>query len=545
MTAVFGLGLSEEALVSAWCLPSKTGRFFDAVDNAVQYAMTRRDDQDVYVGTCLYRSGITEGRGKSSDVVGVPALWADVDYGGEGAKKRPPTIDDARKIIDGAGLKPSILVHSGHGLQAWWLLSEVIDPAEGAVLCRAWNETLQQIGVGQGYEVDSTYDLARVMRLPGTVNRKAEPVDVTLIEIRELRYDADDVETWCHPAEYTTSPNNVVSVDVVKIGGQIDLLKIDTLRTNDPRFADTWERKRKDLKDQSASAYDLAICHAAMGAGCSDQECADLILTWRRKHGEDEAKANRRDYLTRTIGRAKESRQSQIAIAEMDTHPAPSADRMTPSKRTEILRRLSKVFQVPVTGWIKQGREQSVYSLRIGSDQEVLIGSSRNVLDRRAFEMRLYESVNIILPKKLNWRRVCEYLASVCELIENEDASMQTQFCGWLLEYLAKRPPIEVKSLDERHGCVFHGRPFVDQNTVYVNSSDFARYLRISLDEHVTLRDLWPRFRSAGWSPRTVWLNHKNVSSTKSYWSTYRDSPFFGSEQHRNEAEAEDVTGSK
>ena len=56
--------------------------------------------------------------------------------------------------------------------------------------------TIQAVAKLHGWDVDSTFDLARVLRLPGTYNRKVpdDPKPVEIIEAHEdRRYNPSDL----------------------------------------------------------------------------------------------------------------------------------------------------------------------------------------------------------------------------------------------------------------------------------------------------------------------------------------------------------------
>ena len=70
-----------------------------------------------------------------------------------------------------------------------------------------------------------------------------------------------------------------------------------------------WDRNRPDLRDQSASSYCKSLADIAIRAGWSDQEVVNLLICWRRKHGED-LKIRER-YYELTLARAKEPIQME------------------------------------------------------------------------------------------------------------------------------------------------------------------------------------------------------------------------------------------
>lgn len=137
--------------------------------------------QEVYFGTCLQAVKPERGRrGTASGACAIPGLWADLDVAGPAHKSPnlPPTKEAAADLARRAPWPPSVLVDSGNGLQAWWLFSEPLllqtneDRKRAGDLVARLQDCLRQNP--EGWEVDSTADLARVLRLPGTWNRKIQ-----------------------------------------------------------------------------------------------------------------------------------------------------------------------------------------------------------------------------------------------------------------------------------------------------------------------------------------------------------------------------------
>lgn len=76
--------------------------------------------------------------------------------------------------IDALPVRPSVIVASGGGYQCYWLLAETFSFAGDAAHVRRWAETIQDRWVSFAGADDSAKDLARVLRLPGSKNRKPE-----------------------------------------------------------------------------------------------------------------------------------------------------------------------------------------------------------------------------------------------------------------------------------------------------------------------------------------------------------------------------------
>lgn len=163
-------------------------------------------DHHVWVGAGRHARPLPAGRRDgSADIVAIPGLWADVDYRHTVHKKAehlPPDLVAALGLVRTVPPKPTFLVHTGHGLQPWWLFDRplLLDDPTSRGLAVALLDRLKQhlsgAAADHGWVMDAVADLARVMRLPGLLNIKAEPVPVTLLEgDGRLRYTPADLGT--------------------------------------------------------------------------------------------------------------------------------------------------------------------------------------------------------------------------------------------------------------------------------------------------------------------------------------------------------------
>lgn len=186
--------------------PGLSSWFMD-LDKAAQAAINLADTQNVYVGLGLQPKSLgMYQRGKADTVAAIPGLWLEVDVLNplaHAATNLPPTYDAAQGLLSEFPLPPSILVHSGHGLQAYWLFPEpwefqsAQEREEAHQLMVRFQTTIKMKATRHGWTVDGTADLARVLRLPGTVDRKPNmpPVPVTVLEWHpDRRYKPADFE---------------------------------------------------------------------------------------------------------------------------------------------------------------------------------------------------------------------------------------------------------------------------------------------------------------------------------------------------------------
>lgn len=130
-----------------------------------------------------------KGRSSAQHVTRLVALYADIDY-----KAKPSGMGDelsAMELIDdlsGAlGVEPAAIVHSGHGLQPYWPIEDGLITADNrnqiASLLRRWGSMVKTFAeTNHGGTADSVYDLARILRAPGSVNFKdpEHPVPVRI-----------------------------------------------------------------------------------------------------------------------------------------------------------------------------------------------------------------------------------------------------------------------------------------------------------------------------------------------------------------------------
>lgn len=187
-------GERAPGFLSIWSRHDRLTRWIPAksLDIASQVVVKLAQSQDVYFGVGLQpRDFGPNRRGQGRDVIGIPGFWADIDVQGtvHKATDLPPTKADGFVLIRQFPLQPTLVVDSGHGLQAWWLFKEPWvfrdddERRRAQNLVRRFQRTLQQEAKAQGWRIDNTGDLARVLRPDGTWNRKSDPVRVRTVEM--------------------------------------------------------------------------------------------------------------------------------------------------------------------------------------------------------------------------------------------------------------------------------------------------------------------------------------------------------------------------
>lgn len=146
-------------------------------------AVELKDDYHVFFGVCT-RSN--QGEGTKQYVDKMVGLWADVDgklYEG-GMKEVLETLQTYR-------LPPSAIVHTGHGHHGYWFLQAPYNLDQGHAQPEAMLKALQT----DELESDPVSDLARVLRVPNTLNIKDpdNPLPVNIVKLEAIRYDFDQL----------------------------------------------------------------------------------------------------------------------------------------------------------------------------------------------------------------------------------------------------------------------------------------------------------------------------------------------------------------
>jgi len=199
----------EAGFVALFNKPSKHSTFVplnnaDWYNEAAKNAVLAREKQNVYFAIGVQGQQPHRGRGKQAEVIALPGLWADIDVLGPNhvATNLPPTLEDAWSIVRAIPFKPTVAVHSGGGIQLHWLFREPMetvtekDRSAAKRLSKNFQGLLCSIAARSGWSVDNTADLCRLLRVPGTYNRKQETPALVQYEVIDggQRYNPSDFE---------------------------------------------------------------------------------------------------------------------------------------------------------------------------------------------------------------------------------------------------------------------------------------------------------------------------------------------------------------
>ena len=132
------------------------------------------------------------------------ALWLDIDF--KKAGDDLATLTALSDFITKTNFaKPTAIVHSGNGIHVYWALTEAIPMAEWLPLAQAFKALCQAHDLPADHMC--TADASRVLRPPGTHNRKEEVKPVKLIALNQHHlYEPDGLMKLCGVDKDTSIP---------------------------------------------------------------------------------------------------------------------------------------------------------------------------------------------------------------------------------------------------------------------------------------------------------------------------------------------------
>lgn len=517
LNAVHGRTVEAGQQFAIWSPKQKT-QFFSDVEAGAAFCQ-EHPDRDLYTGLGTFITPPSTGRGKTGDITGLVGLWADIDIGSKGHKKQnlPPDVGAAFKILDAAGPKPTLVVASGGGLHAYWLFNELLvfeDDAgrQAAVhLAARWNATLMAAAQSMGYVVDPTKAITQVLRVAGTQNHKLDkPRPVTVETQGGPTYEPDDLEAFCIDVPAQSAPQ--VEVDHINIPTG-DLPSIVDELLEDAEFKRTWNRKRTDLDDQSASSYDLSIASFMARRGATDQEIADAIAAWRKKHNMQPEKARRRDYVTRTIRKARSEQARDAAISEINILTETTDKAVGAATYRQLL---SSALEVTVHRFIQWQGNESTFVLEVGDPpKQLILGPATTIFSPARVREKFLEA-GIPIPrilwastqggrgKKSKWPSLVTALQAIMETEQAEDDVLAARLEAGLRSYLHTSLYGATYSKEEIVEAVSTNRPLVYKGSVAINIARFRKFLHDEFDYKISPQALHATLKEMGWTPHRL-----------------------------------------
>lgn len=488
------------AYINVWTLPDKKSKSFRDVAEAAKYAAREAESKDVYVQVGYSDKPVASAsrRYSSAEISSITALWADVDVEHPVHKKGgvAKSYEAARAVVRSIGLEPTLELDSGHGLQAWWVLETPLAEEGAALVSEAWTHALQAHATARGCPngVDSTQDLARVLRVAGTVNYKEPdaPRPVTILECDESRrYTLDEIRAAIAAApvseEERTAPRAPAEPSVVPTmeDARIHDLASHAKRTGPKylalhygdiskypspseadhayiRFLAFWTNDAEQI-ERMWRASPLGMNRDPKKRDRADylQRGITKILATQKEHyhggawsdddlddtGEEEELETAPDALgtdSEGAGGEEVSDAFQPASAApatagratgKTTKPAADAEARKERQRKKARAVIKKTLGVPIRRIIQYGETSAYYEVELENGKTYPIGAGRDYRSAARFADALTDAhynVAVRIPKG-GWAGIFDLLLILTEVIATEGENDET--LDWLYEF--------------------------------------------------------------------------------------------------------------
>jgi Primase C terminal 2 (PriCT-2) len=153
-------------------------------------------------------------RGGNKDISHMSVIGMDIDLYDENkpTKHLPRTIEDALTILNSFELKPSMVNKSGTGLHGYWFLNEdlsITSEEDFKAVQRLVKNFYRAFGEHAApFTFDSTHDIGRSLRIPGSLNLK-DPKNILIVEPiyfdEDIKYSIGEIRTVAKDIERSVS----------------------------------------------------------------------------------------------------------------------------------------------------------------------------------------------------------------------------------------------------------------------------------------------------------------------------------------------------
>lgn len=305
-----------------WQLPSRLSSWFRVGGPPPAWPTAG----DVYFGVHpTTRPGGASQRATNDSVTAINCLYAEFDVGDTHRPGVFTTKDEALRHVESLQPSPCAIVDSGGGYHCYWFLAETFhittdDDRERIAASQAgWVES---VGGDPGAK-----DLARVLRLPGSVNTKYDPPRPVQLTHAcwERSYSLEELEASIPPRQTGATATRVAQ----SVAGDDDLLAQARSAANGEKFRALFDHGDLSAHGDDHSAADLALC--SMLAFWTKGDAAAIERLFGQSALVRDKWTQRPDYRTRTIQAvlAEPSGRPSTAVAGAEPRtppPSPSAD---------------------------------------------------------------------------------------------------------------------------------------------------------------------------------------------------------------------------
>lgn len=211
----------SEGFLTITMLPERKTLWFkmSEIEKALLLASKYGTKTNTFFGVGLRKKALKNGfRGSERDILCITTLYADIDVKSEAHAQTslPSSVDEATEFLHSLKIKPSIIVNSGNGIHGYWLLDKpfIIETEEGrkhiSSIFKGFGRYVNSEAKKHEWKIDSVYDLARILRVPGTINHKlGTGAKCEVIENHDERHSISDFIQFIHSHEGASTIGNI------------------------------------------------------------------------------------------------------------------------------------------------------------------------------------------------------------------------------------------------------------------------------------------------------------------------------------------------
>lgn len=201
-------GQCQDSILSITTLPDKKIRHYrsDELERFMEDIGRLGAITNTYINLNPRRPDIPSGvRGGNEDAEYATCIAADCDVFGPAHREAdlPPSKEAVIELLSRLPHPPTFLVDSGYGIYAFWILKEPVRLDNDAIrdkvsgIWSGYGKFLIRMFREKGWKLDNVFDLARMLRAPGSKNFKLdEPVNCRVLSNSGIFYDLEDFAPW-------------------------------------------------------------------------------------------------------------------------------------------------------------------------------------------------------------------------------------------------------------------------------------------------------------------------------------------------------------
>ena len=386
----YGDAISPEARMAIWTRHNS----FHVWGGSTEEALKGMDsERDTYFTMAVFPARITSRRKENARAIF--GVWLDVDCGdkGKGREYFPSDEEALAWVTDTLVDKWSTIVHSGTGLHVYlmfdepfWIESEE-DNRRAQRLVKGYHTFASALCP---YKIDPLIDLARVMRVPGTLHTESGN-RVHVVDTCDTEIAVSDLEDWLPKVQIADDNSQLAHLD-----GDVDTVqlkeKLAMLRETDKAFDMTWNRKRR-FSDSSPSSYCMSIANQMVVAGFMDCEIAEAIRIWRDFQAD--AKPKPASWYQRTLDKARSMSMGEVLGEGISSVVNEGADVQVDKMSAIFGKKITKITKF-ITPEYKGHEEKSTYEIKF-EDGRLMIPSIEVLLSQNMMKALYAEKCGRVL----------------------------------------------------------------------------------------------------------------------------------------------------